>query len=118
MKGSPFNRLVRFLLFIDTFGDREMIRSISILFSIAAVQSIISAAAYELSPIVAQFSSDGPGSSRSFVIRNTHQQPIALQISEPLEPDRLGALAQPTLRRLDPRRCSLDRRFPVRRTHT
>ena len=57
-----------------------MIRSISILFSIAAVQSIISAGAYELSPIVAQFSSEGPGSSRSFVIRNTHQQPIALQI--------------------------------------
>ena len=36
--------------------------------------------AYQLSPIVAQFAPKGPGASRTFVITNTHAEPIALQI--------------------------------------
>lgn len=38
------------------------------------------ASAYEFSPIVAQFTAQGSGSTRTFVVKNTHQQPIALQI--------------------------------------
>ncbi|MEQ8559140.1 MAG: fimbria/pilus periplasmic chaperone [Henriciella sp.] len=38
------------------------------------------AQAFEFSPIVAQFSPTGAGSARTFVVKNTHQEPIALQI--------------------------------------
>ena len=36
--------------------------------------------AYEFSPIVAQFAPSGAGASRTFVVKNTHVDPIALQI--------------------------------------
>jgi len=53
-------------------------------FVLAAVMMIAPVAqtafAYELSPIVAQFAPKGPGATRTFIIRNTHQEPIALQI--------------------------------------
>lgn len=38
------------------------------------------AAAYEFAPIVAQFSPTGSGAAKTFVVRNTHKEPIALQI--------------------------------------
>lgn len=38
------------------------------------------AAAYEFAPIVAQFTPSGSGASRTFVVRNTHEEPVALQI--------------------------------------
>lgn len=38
------------------------------------------ASAYEFSPIVAQFTAQGSGSTRTFVVRNNHSEPIALQI--------------------------------------
>ncbi|WP_339680914.1 fimbria/pilus periplasmic chaperone [uncultured Hyphomonas sp.] len=36
--------------------------------------------AYEFAPIVAQFTPSGAGASRTFVIKNTHAEPIAIQI--------------------------------------
>lgn len=38
------------------------------------------ALAYDFQPMVAEFAPSGPGATRSFVIRNTQQAPIALQI--------------------------------------
>lgn len=38
------------------------------------------ASAYEFSPIVAEFAATGSGSARSFTVRNTQQEPVALQI--------------------------------------
>ena len=38
------------------------------------------ATAYEFSPIVAQFSPNGPGSARTFIVTNTQSQPVALQL--------------------------------------
>ncbi|MBR9808397.1 MAG: molecular chaperone [Alphaproteobacteria bacterium] len=38
------------------------------------------ASAYEFAPIVAQFSPNGSGAARTFVVRNTHDVPVALQI--------------------------------------
>ncbi|WP_084397939.1 fimbrial biogenesis chaperone [Henriciella aquimarina] len=36
--------------------------------------------AYEFSPIIAQFSPTGSGAAKTFVVKNTHEEPIALQI--------------------------------------
>ena len=38
------------------------------------------ARAYEFSPIVAEFAPSGSGAARSFTVRNTQQEPVALQI--------------------------------------
>ena len=38
------------------------------------------ASAYEFAPIVAQFTPNGSGTARTFVVRNTHDEPVALQI--------------------------------------
>ena len=38
------------------------------------------ASAYEFAPIVAQFTPNGSGAARTFVVRNTHDVPVALQI--------------------------------------
>lgn len=40
----------------------------------------LQAAAYDFSPIIAQFEPNGTGSARNFTVRNTQQEPIAIQI--------------------------------------
>jgi len=57
-----------------------LIRPFLLALSFAVLALLPSAAAFEFSPIVAQFSPTGSGSARTFVVRNTHQQPVALQI--------------------------------------
>tara|TARA_R110000796_G_scaffold221657_2_gene337812 strand:- start:3066 stop:3821 length:756 start_codon:yes stop_codon:yes gene_type:complete len=54
----------------------------SLLVLAACIVTAISptAAAYEFAPIVAQFSPTGSGTAKTFVVRNTHKEPIALQI--------------------------------------
>lgn len=42
--------------------------------------TVPAATAYEFAPIVAQFTPSGAGASRTFVVKNTHVDPIALQI--------------------------------------
>lgn len=45
-----------------------------------AVAPIAATEAFDLKPIMAQLTPSGPGSSRSFVIQNTHTQPIAVEL--------------------------------------
>lgn len=46
----------------------------------AVIAFVPAAAAFEFSPIVAQFAPTGSGSAKTFIVRNTHQEPVALQI--------------------------------------
>ncbi|KCZ49039.1 fimbrial biogenesis chaperone [Hyphomonas pacifica] len=53
-----------------------------ILMLIASIVATLppTASAYEFAPIVAQFTPNGSGASRTFVVRNTQDVPVALQI--------------------------------------
>lgn len=55
-------------------------RLIPALFGCLLALSSLPAAAYEFAPIVAQFTPNGSGAARTFVVRNTHEEPVALQI--------------------------------------
>ncbi len=55
---------------------RRLLMTLVVAFALLQPQ----ASAYEFSPIVAEFAATGSGSARSFTVRNTQQEPVALQI--------------------------------------